>query len=92
MKAPKTSRKSSLPAMMTSLMLASWETVMRRALLMAQNRCPPAEYQRMSKERAEAAAISALTLISSGGNASATSPLAPWHRRAIANAKRLRKK
>ncbi len=59
---------------------------------MAQNKCSPAEYRRMVKEKAEAAAISGLTLITRGGTASVNSLLAPWHKKARANAKRLRKK
>jgi hypothetical protein len=77
---------------MTDLLLDSWETVMRRTLLIAQNDCSPAEYRRMVKEKAEAVTISGLALISSGGKAPMSSLLAPWHRRAKANAKRLRKK
>jgi hypothetical protein len=64
----------------------------RRAMLMAQNQCSPAEYRRMFGEKVEAAAISASTIMSRGGRARMTSVLAPWHRRAVANAKRLRKK
>jgi predicted metal-binding transcription factor (methanogenesis marker protein 9) len=37
-------------------MRASWETVMRRTLLIAQSDCSPAEYRRMVKEKAEAVA------------------------------------
>ena len=85
-------KKASLPAMMTDLMFASWETVLRRWLLMAQNKCSPAEYRRMVKEKADAAAISGLTLAAGGGRASLTTLLAPWYSRAKANAKRLRKR
>ena len=85
-------RKTSLPTMMTDLMLASWETVTRRALLIAENKCSPAEYSRMFKEKADAAAATGLALISSGGRATPASMLAPWYRRAVANARRLRKK
>jgi hypothetical protein len=44
MKARKRRKSLRLPLMMADLMLASWETMARRALLMAQNKCPPAEY------------------------------------------------
>ena len=84
-------RKTSFSTMMTDLMLASWESMTRRTLLIAQNKCSPAEYRRMLNEKAEAAAASALKLMSRGGGATMTSVLAPWHRRAVANAKRLRK-
>jgi hypothetical protein len=84
-------RSTSLPIMMTDLMLASWETVARRTLLIAENECSPAEYSRMFREKAEAAAATGLALISSGGRPTAVSMLAPWYRRAVANARRLRK-
>ena len=45
----------------------------------------------MFNEKAEAVAATGLALISSGGKAAPVSMLAPWHRRAVANAKRLRK-
>jgi hypothetical protein len=85
-------RKTSLPTMMTDLMLASWETFTRRMLLIAQNKCSPAEYRRMLNEKVEAATASGSKLVSSRGMATTASVLAPWHRRAVANAKRLRKK
>jgi hypothetical protein len=72
--------------------VASWETILRRTLLMAQNKCSPAEYRQMVREKAEAAAISGLTLASSGGRASVKALLAPWYTRAKANARRLRSK
>ena len=56
----------SLPMMMTNLMMASWETIPRRTLLVAQNKCSPAKYQRMLREKALAAARSGLSLVSSG--------------------------
>jgi hypothetical protein len=91
MKAYKRRKAKSLPLMMTDLALASWETITRRTLLMAQNKCSQAEYRRMVREKAEAAVTSGLRLISSGGRVSISSLLAPWHGRATANAKRLRK-
>ncbi len=92
MKVRKRRKKSSVPVMMTELMLASWETIARRTLLMVQNECPPEEYRRMVNEKAEAAARSASRLASSAGRASMASLLAPWRARAVANGKRLRKK
>ena len=85
-------RKTSLPTMMTDLMLASWETMTRRTLLIAQNKCSPAEYRQMLDEKIEAATLAGLKLMASGGRATTASLLAPWRRRAVANAKRLRKK
>ena len=81
-----------LPTMMAETLLASWETMTARTLLIAHNKCSPPEYRRMFGEKAEAAALSASKVISGGGRAALTSVLAPWHRRAVANAKRLRKK
>jgi hypothetical protein len=46
-----------LPMMMSDLMMASWETIARRTLLVARNKCSSAEYQRMFREKAMAAAI-----------------------------------
>ena len=78
--------------MMADLMLASWETAARRMLLILQNRCSPAEYQRMVCEKAEAAMASGLLLISSNDQASIASLMAPWLDGVTANVKRLRKK
>jgi hypothetical protein len=60
--------------------------------LVSQNRCSQDEYQRMVIEKAEAAMDTGLTLMSNFGLASMASLMAPWLRRATANAKRLRKK
>jgi hypothetical protein len=91
MKRRKRRQRLSLAGMMSDLMLASLETITRRSFLILQNDCSPAEYRRMANEKAEAAARSAARLVS-GGGATMTSLLAPWHSRAIANARRLRKK
>jgi hypothetical protein len=87
-------RRRGLPlaVMMSDLMLASWETMTRRSLLIMQNDCSPAEYRRMVTEKAEAAATSTVRLLSGGGRATMTSLLVPWHSRATANVRRLRKK
>lgn len=92
MKRRKRRQRLSLAGMMSDLMLASLETITRRSFLILQNDCSPAEYRRMANEKAEAAARSAARLVSGGGRATMTSLLAPWHSRAIANARRLRKK
>lgn len=80
----------SFPFMMAELMISSWETIAWRSLMIAQGSCSPAEYQRMFTEKMEAAQHSGLALSSQGGDMVAA--LKPWHRRATANAKRLRKK
>ncbi len=85
-------RAPPLPQMATELALASWEVIARRSLLMAQNQCSPLEYQRMMLEKMQATQLSAATLMASGGQASLSVLLAPWHRRAKANARRLRRR
>ena len=40
--------------MMAEMMLASWETIARRTLLIARDTCTPAEYRRMVIEKAAA--------------------------------------
>lgn len=52
MKARKRRKNLSLPGMWTELMWASWETITRRTLLMAQNTCSPTECRRMVTEKA----------------------------------------
>jgi hypothetical protein len=82
-------RAKALPMMMMAeLAFASWETIMRRSLLMARGACSPAEYQRMVAEKMRAATLSATAMAGKRGNRAI---LAPWHSRATANAKRLRK-
>jgi hypothetical protein len=78
-----------LPAMMTRLAFASWETVFRRSMMMAQGACSAAEYQRMAQEKAVAMGESMTALMTGRGQAAA---LAPFVTRARANAKRLRRK
>jgi hypothetical protein len=77
---------------MTNLTLRSWETIAHRSLMIAQNSCSPAEYQRMVNEKASAAMESGMKFMLSGGRASMASLLAPWNTRVTANCKRLRKK
>jgi hypothetical protein len=78
-----------LPMMMSRLMLASWETVFHRSLLMAQGTCSAAEYQRMGMEKAVAMQHSMTALLTGRGHAAV---LSPFVTRARANAKRLRRK
>lgn len=81
-----------LPLMLGEMALASLETIARRSLMMAQGRCSAAEYRRMGAEKAAAALESAAIVSRRPGKRQATAVLAPWHRRARANAKRLQKK
>jgi hypothetical protein len=78
-----------LPAMMTEMMFSSFETIARRGWMLAQGKCSPTECARMVMEKQQALALSGLALLS---GASAASILAPFHRGATANAKRLRGK
>src|SRR3546814_7081680 len=85
---------ASLPEMMAELSLASWETIARRTLLMAQGRCSPSEYTRMVQEKTFATQASFAAMGSLTGAAlsaaAITTMLAPWHRGATANVRRLR--
>ena len=74
--------------MMTELTFASWETICRRTLLMAQGTCTPLEYQRMVMEKAAAMQASSLALLTGRGQAAA---VAPYLNKARANARRLRR-
>ena len=75
--------------MMARLTAASWETILRRTLMMAQGRCTPAEYRRMVTEKAAAVRCSTAALMR-GRSKSAV--LAPFVNRTRANVKRLRRK
>jgi len=75
--------------MMAELMVASWETISRRTAMIARGTCTPAEYQRMVMEKAAALQQSAIAVMTGRGKKAA---LAPWHKRATANARRLRPK
>jgi hypothetical protein len=73
--------------MVAELIMASWETMARRSLMMVQGRCSPVEYQRMATEKAAALQLSALAVMGGCDKRQAL----PWHKRATANAKRLRR-
>jgi len=77
-----------LPMMMARLTMASWETIFRRGLMMAQGTCTPAEYQRMATEKLEAVQTSMLALARGRSHAAV---LAPFVSRTRANVKRLRR-
>ena len=82
-------RTRSLPLMMTELAMASWETIARRSTMIARGALSAAEYQRMVLEKAAALQESALAMMTGRGKKAA---IAPWHKRATANARRLRRK
>ena len=89
-KTPKRHATLSTPFMVAELAWASWETIARRSLMMAQNTCSVAEYNRMVAEKA-AAALEIGRVLASTGSVSAEALLKPLHSRATANAKRLRR-
>lgn len=91
MKTRKRRKPVPLPLLAAELALASWETIARRTWMMAQGTCTPAEYRRMVREKAEAAWLSGLALTSPGQRDAVAALLAPWHSRATANARRLRR-
>jgi hypothetical protein len=44
-------------------MMASWDTIARRSLMMLQGTCSPAEYRRMATEKVAAMQLSALAMM-----------------------------
>ena len=88
-KIPKRHAALSTPFMMAELAWASWETIARRSLMMAQNTCSMAEYNRMVAEKTAAMLDISRVLMSPGVSTEAL--LHPLHSRATANAKRLRR-
>ena len=74
--------------MMAQLTVASWETIMRRTLMMAQGTCSVAEYQRMAIEKVTAVQMSMTALTKGRGQAEI---LAPFVNRTRANVRRLRR-
>jgi predicted lipoprotein len=86
----KRTRKSTtaLPLMMARLTAASWETMFRRTLMMAQGTCSAAESRRMTAEKS-AALQHAMAAFCTGQSQARV--LAPFLNRARANARRLRR-
>ncbi len=92
MKTRRRRKSASVLNTMTELGLASWETILRRTLMMSSGTCSPAEYRRMVREKA-AAMMETVAVSRSGSRPpSMAALLAPWHRKATANARRLRRK
>ncbi len=77
-----------LPMMMAELTVASYETIWHRTALMMSGECSVGEYQRMVSEKMHATHVATTELLTGG---SAEAVLRPFHKRATANAKRLRK-
>jgi hypothetical protein len=82
---------ASLPLIMMELAFASWETIGRRTLMMARGTCSVAEYSRMMREKLAASEQSSAVLFRSGPAPDWAALMAPWHRRATSNARRLRR-
>jgi Xaa-Pro aminopeptidase len=80
--------RKTAPILLAELAFASWQTMASRMSMMALGTCSAAEYQRMITEKLLAAQQSALAAMRPGPR-SGTALLAPWHRAASANAKRL---
>ncbi len=89
---PKRRRKTPLPLLLAELALASWETIHYRTRMMARGTCSPGEYSRMISEKVAAAARTGFTLARAKKTPKLTTLLAPWHKGATANARRLRRK
>jgi len=61
--------------MMARLAAASWETIFRRSLMMAQGTCSPAEYRRMAAEKLAAMQLSTTALMSGRDETAVLAPL-----------------
>ena len=81
-----------LPTVMAELFCASAETILRRSWMMSCGTCSPAEFSRMWHEKMLAAQEATVALATSLPVNAATAAVAPWHRRATANARRLRRR
>ena len=77
-----------LPLMMAELAAASWETMWHRTTLMMFGMCSAAEYERMVSEKMHASQAAAFALMN---GESAEAVIMPYHKKAVANAKRLRR-
>jgi hypothetical protein len=76
-----------LPIMWTELAMASWETVWHRTALMATGACSMAEYESMVSEKMGAMTQASFALMA---GKDVEDVLRPFHKKATANAKRLR--
>ena len=74
--------------MMAELTTASWETMWHRTALMMSGACTPAEYTRMMTEKMRAIQLSSAAALA---GESPEAILHPFHKRATANARRLRR-
>lgn len=83
-------RTALLPLMMFELAVASAETIAHRTWLMATGQCTAAEYALMMAEKLKAAQQTSRIAMSRRAHGAAL--LAPWHRAARRNSKRLRRR
>jgi hypothetical protein len=83
--------RKSTSMMLSELAVASWQTVALRTSMIAGGTCSASEYQRMVMEKVSAAQRSAVAMLLPGRDPT-RAILAPWHRAASANAKRLRRR
>jgi delta-aminolevulinic acid dehydratase/porphobilinogen synthase len=88
----RTRRAPPIHQMAFELAVASWQVIAHRTLMMATNECSPLEYQRMVAEKMAAAQRSGAAYLTAWGNPDPADMLSPWHRGAVANAKRLRRR
>lgn len=82
-------RKPSLPLMLSELAVASAETIAHRTVMVATGRCSPLEYHRMVTEKVSAVQQTVIAAMVPGVAAAAL--LAPWHKAARSNSRRLRR-
>ncbi len=76
-----------VPMMFAELAIASWETVWHRTALIATGACTTGEYERMVHEKMQAMQQASIALLTGQGTETV---LRPFHKKATANARRLR--
>ena len=81
-----------LPLLLAELTWASWETVLRRSMMVALGTCSDAEYRRMITEKMNAVHQSSRLALWPGIGGDPADMVRPWHRAATRNARRLRRK
>jgi hypothetical protein len=87
---PRRRSKPPLPLLFAELFIASAETIAHRAALAASGKLHAAERKRMLEEKIRAAQKAGLALMKP--QVSMAALIAPWHRAARRNAKRLRRR
>lgn len=77
-----------VPFMMAEMTTASWETVWHRTALILSGQCTLVEYERMITEKLRAVQLAGTAAMT---GESMEAMIHPFHKRAVANAKRLRR-